>query len=76
MFEIQGNGSFMPPEFWFALTILFGTAFVALLLWIVNRYLDQQKVRETKVDETLNSMGKLLHLHDHQIKAITASKKK
>lgn len=48
---IPESGRFMPPEFWFALAVLFGTAFVALLIWTVNRFLLRLEVTIDRLEK-------------------------
>lgn len=60
---IPNNGHFMPPEFWFVLAVLFGTAFVSLLIWVVNRFLVMLKV-------TIDRLERRIDQHDQDIALI------
>lgn len=67
---MPNSGSFMPGEFWFALTLLFGTAFVSLLIWIINRFLVRLDVTIDWLKENVTMQGKRLDKHDKEIDEI------
>ena len=74
----------MPPILWFGLMLLFGAAFIWLLVWIINRYLKQQDVKEERQMELMTTLvvnqkeiqltnktqGELLKRHDEDIRTI------
>lgn len=57
---IPSSGAFMPPEFWFVLAVLFGTSFISLLIWIVNRFL-------VRLEVTIDRLEKRIDQHDRDI---------
>lgn len=73
--EITGNGNYMPPEFWFALAVLFGTAFILLLIWIVNRFLARLDVTIDWLKENVIIQGKRLDQHDKDIERLQGKRK-
>lgn len=82
MIEAIGRGDYMPAEFWVALSMLFGTAFVSLLIWVVNRFLAKLettinwlKQTVTELRETDKIQAELLKQHDEDIKELKRRKR-
>ena len=82
MIETIGKGDFMPAEFWVALSMLFGTAFVSMLIWIVNRFLvkldttiDWLKTTVRRLEDTDRIQADLLKQHDKDIQDLKRRKR-
>ena len=65
-----GSGSFMPPEFWFALTVLFGSGFVGLLVFFIKRFLDRLDVTIDWLRQNVIIQKERLDQHDKDIDRI------
>lgn len=67
---LEGNGNFMPPQFWFALTLLFGSGFVGIIIFIVKRFLDRLDVTIDWLKENVLVSRERLDRHDKDVKDI------
>lgn len=61
---LETDGSFMPLQFWFALTILFGSGFVGIIIFFLKRFLDRLDVTIDWLKENVLISRERLDQHD------------
>lgn len=67
---LESEGTFMPPQFWFMLTLLFGSGFVGVLVFITKRFLDRLDVTIDWLKENVLISRERLDQHDKDMKDI------
>ena len=63
----EGNGDFMPLEFWYAMSLILGAALVGIVSWMINKFLAKLELTLDELKKSNELNERRLDQHERQI---------